>query len=264
MRSPSKIVLCINDKDRGIISKDIKFKSIFKDSNLINIPFIRGILALSESILINIKVYDTVYEQLNVKKDKTMYFVKYFFLLILFSFIFPLLLSEIAVHYLDYTSDKRIAETIIRVLFFLSYVVFIRFSKQSNDILKYHGAEHKVINCFENNCCLNTDNASQSSRLHPRCGTNFLCVSLIVYTIIFYFIPWKSFLYRFLLEFASIPLIVSLSYEIINANSKRDVNSLNFLVNIPGLALQLLTTKEPDKSQIDLAIKAFNLCNHKK
>ncbi len=146
-----------------------------------------------------------------------------------------------------------VAEACLRMAIFLGYMFLISRMKDIQRTFMYHGAEHKCINCIEHGMELNVENVRKSSRQHKRCGTSFLLIVMIVSVIFFLFIrvssPWLRIVIRLLL----IPVIAGVSYEFIRLAGKYDNPVVN-LLSKPGLALQRLTTIEPDDSQIEVGI----------
>ncbi len=152
----------------------------------------------------------------------------------------------------------NITDGIIRVLVFLVYILLAGMWKEMARTFMYHGAEHKVIHAYEEGRELTIDNAREYSTLHPRCGTSFLLIVMVVSILVFSFIPqhWP-FLYKFLSRIVFIPLIAGFSFEFLKLSAKwKDNPVMNFLIK-PGLLLQRLTTKEPDDVQIEVALSAL-------
>ena len=156
------------------------------------------------------------------------------------------------------TMGMNIVEGIIRVLIFLLYVYLIGKMEDIKRVYQYHGAEHKTIFCYENNVELTPENAAKFGRLHPRCGTNFLFLVMIVSIIVFSLTGWNSIGERIMYRIILLPLISGVSYEIIKWMGKSK-GSLAKILSYPGLKLQNLTTREPDLSQLEVAIKALKV-----
>jgi uncharacterized protein YqhQ len=152
---------------------------------------------------------------------------------------------------------------IIRVFVFLLYIVIIGMWKEMRRIFEYHGAEHKVIHAYEAGKDLTFVNIRDHSPLHPRCGTSFLLIVMVISIFTFSFIPqaWP-FLYKFLARIVLIPLIAGLSYEFLKLSAKLENNPIMHVLIQPGLLLQRLTTREPDESQIEVAVKALQEVLH--
>lgn len=161
---------------------------------------------------------------------------------------------------------KSLLEGITRLLIFLGYIVAISFIKDIKRVFQYHGAEHKTIACYEADMELTPENAKKCSRLHPRCGTNYMflvmAISIVVLAIasvlLDRWIPMDNFIIRLGTRILLIPFIAGISYEVLKGAAKSN-NLVCRIVRAPGLALQRITTKEPDESMLEVAIAAFNL-----
>jgi uncharacterized protein YqhQ len=147
-------------------------------------------------------------------------------------------------------------EGVIRIIIFVLYLVVVSLLKDIQRVFEYHGAEHKTIYCYENNEELTVENARKNIRFHPRCGTSFLLIVLIVSILVFSFVPWNNLFMRIILKLLLLPLVVGISYEIIRFAGRHDNSVMRFLL-APGLWLQRLTTREPDDSQLEVAINAL-------
>lgn len=150
---------------------------------------------------------------------------------------------------------KSVIEGLIRIAIFIGYILIISRMKDIQRVFMYHGAEHKCINCIEHGLELNVENVRKSSKQHKRCGTSFLFFVLFVSIIVCFFITVESPVLRVVLRIALIPLIAGISYEMIRLAGNSD-NLVVELLSKPGLALQNLTTKEPEDDMIEVAIKA--------
>ncbi len=128
--------------------------------------------------------------------------------------------------------------------------------KDVRRVFEYHGAEHKVIHCFESGQELTVENARKFTTLHPRCGTSFLLIVMVISIIMFSFVGWTSVFVRVGLKLLLLPLVAGLSFEIIKWAGRHD-NMLVNMVSYPGLMLQKLTTREPDDQQLEVAIVAM-------
>ena len=150
----------------------------------------------------------------------------------------------------------NIIEGIIRVVILIAYIAVIAKMDDINRVYQYHGAEHKTIFCYENEEELTPENVKKFSRFHPRCGTNFLFLVMIVSIIIFAFTGWGTFVERIAFRICLIPVVSGVTYEIIKWVGKSS-SIISKIVAYPGLQLQKLTTREPDESQIEVAIAAL-------
>lgn len=150
-----------------------------------------------------------------------------------------------------------VAEGVIKMAVFLCYLVAISFMKDIKRVFQYHGAEHKTIFCFEHKADLTPANARTFKRFHPRCGTSFLFLVLLVSIVISTFITAGNPLLRVAIRICLIPVMMGLAYECIRLAGKYD-NVFTRILSAPGLWFQRLTTKEPDDAQLEIAIAALN------
>jgi len=151
----------------------------------------------------------------------------------------------------------NLVDGLIRVVFFLSYILLISLMKDIRRVFQYHGAEHKVVYTWEAGEELNVENARRKSTLHPRCGTSFLLFVMVVSIVVFSIFKFKAFWAIFLSRVILIPLISGLSYELIRLSAPRCRKGFFRMVVLPGLALQRITTKEPSNDQLEVAIHAL-------
>ena len=152
--------------------------------------------------------------------------------------------------------SKVILEAVLKVAIFLSYMVAISKMKEIHRVFEYHGAEHKTIFCYENGCELTPANAQKFRRFHPRCGTSFLFIVLLISILAASLMPWGNVWLRALLKLLTLPVTMGISYEIIQYCGRHD-NLLCRILSAPGLWVQRLTTFEPDESQLEVAIAAL-------
>jgi uncharacterized protein YqhQ len=145
---------------------------------------------------------------------------------------------------------------LLRVSVFVIFLYSVSWMKDMNRVFQYHGAEHKTVYNFEAREDLKVANAKKFSTLHPRCGTSFLLVVMIVSIFVFSLVHFDSFAGKLLSRIALLPLIAGISYEIIRYSAKHP-RSLLRIVTLPGLLLQKITTKEPDETQLEIAIRAL-------
>lgn len=159
----------------------------------------------------------------------------------------------------DYNILKTLFEGIIKIIIFVVYLGLTSLMKDIKRTYQYHGAEHKTIACHEAGEELNVENVKKHTRFHPRCGTSFIFLVLIVGIFVFSFLSWGSALARVGMKLLLMPLIVGISYEIIRFAGRHN-NIITRIISAPGLQLQRLTTKEPDDFQMEVAIAAIKPC----
>ena len=264
-------------KPNGEIEVDVEvYPGIIHDSPLKKVPFIRGTFNFIDSLILGMKAINysaSFYEDEDAqetKVDKALnklsggkaesilmgittaisvaLAVGIFMLL-------PYFLSSLLVQYVRNDSLLAIVEGVIRIVIFLVYVVAISMMKDIHRLYQYHGAEHKCINCIEKGRPLTVYNVMKSSRIHRRCGTSFMFFVIFVSIILFFFIRVDNMLYRVLLRVVLIPVIAGISYEIIRLAGRSDSLFVK-IISAPGMLLQKLTTKEPDKDMVEVAIKS--------
>ncbi|MGN0400679.1 MAG: DUF1385 domain-containing protein [Acetatifactor sp.] len=169
--------------------------------------------------------------------------------------VLPYYLSYLFQESLQNTSLLAIIEGAIRIAIFIVYVCAISLMKDIRRLYQYHGAEHKCINCIEKGRPLTVHNVMRSSRLHKRCGTSFIFFVMIVSIVLFFFIQVQNPLYRVFLRILLLPVVAGISYEIIRLAGRSD-NILVRIISAPGMLIQRMTTKEPDKEMAEVAIAA--------
>ena len=151
---------------------------------------------------------------------------------------------------------KAVAEGLLKILIFLGYLLSVSLMPDMRRTFQYHGGEHKSIFCFEAGEELTTANTKKQKRLHPRCGTSFMFFTLLISIVFAMFIPWGNRLVRTFLKIIFIPLVMGIAYEFIRYAGKHD-NLLTRILSAPGKWFQLITTKEPDEKQINVALCAL-------
>lgn len=157
--------------------------------------------------------------------------------------------------FVDLGYGKVLLEGVLKIAMFVGYLFLCSKMKEIHRVFEYHGAEHKTIACYEAGEELTVENVRKHSRLHPRCGTSFMILVLIVSILLFSVLPWSSTGLRVLLKLLLLPLVMGISYELIKLAGRYD-NVATRIISAPGLWLQHLTTFEPDDSMIEVAIAA--------
>jgi uncharacterized protein YqhQ len=170
----------------------------------------------------------------------------------------PTFLAGFATRFLENVILRNLLEGVLRISIFLTYLWATTKLTYIKRVWAYHGAEHKAIHCYEKGLPLTKENIREQSSLHPRCGTSFLFIVMIVSILVFSLTTWNNLLMRFALRIALLPVVVSISYEIIKLAGRYD-NFLTRIISAPGKALQKLTTHEPDDEMIEVALRAIEL-----
>lgn len=276
MRGAKGLAVAVRKPDGDI---KVEYKDIVPLSNrnkIFSLPIIRGFLSLIDSLREGIKAlnysaefYDEdeepskfekwLTDKLGEKVDAVVSTITMAISFIIAIFLFvglPTILANLLKEFVKSTIFLNIIEGAARVIIFLIYMIVISKMDDISRLYQYHGAEHKTIFCYENEKELTVENVKKFERFHPRCGTNFLFLVMIVSIIIFAFTGWGSFWERMLFRIILIPIVSGVTYEIIRWVGKSN-STLSKIIAAPGIRLQRLTTKEPDGSQIEVAIAAL-------
>ena len=175
-------------------------------------------------------------------------------------FLFKYIPSLITKPLAEHTFIRTLLEGIIKIAVFVLYLWITAQMKDMKRTYEYHGAEHKTIACYEGGEELTVENVKKYTRFHPRCGTSFMIITLIISILVFCFIPkWLTTIQRILVQVILLPLVVGISYELIKLAGRSD-HPLVKIISFPGLQVQRITTREPDASQIEVAIEAIKPC----
>jgi uncharacterized protein YqhQ len=263
MRAPSKYAIAVRKPDKEIILKIGKISTLSDKIKFLKWPIFRGVINLIESLVLGMKALTYSAEQATGEEEKINSVEMFFTILIAFGLfiVFFIALPTTMARYLDrYLSNiiiYNLFEGLLRISIFIIYLFFISKIKDIRRVFEYHGAEHKVIYTYEAGEELNVTNVRKYSTLHPRCGTSFIFIVLIMSILVFSLLGKQTLLLRIAYRIAIIPLIAGLSYEILKLSAKNMNKALVRWAVIPGLWFQKLTTNEPDDAQIEVAIKAL-------
>ncbi len=151
----------------------------------------------------------------------------------------------------------NLIDGVVRMIFFVTMIFSMSYLKDIRRVFEYHGAEHKTVFAWEKELSLTPENAKLQKRQHPRCGTSFLMVVMLVAIVLFSVIKFDALWLNLLVRIALMPVVAGLSYEIIRYAAKKESSAIFKFMTIPGLWLQNITTQEPDKAQLEVAIKAL-------
>ena len=177
-------------------------------------------------------------------------------------FLLPTLISGLFDSLVHNAVARSVVEGVIRIVIFLGYMILVSKMKDMRRVFSYHGAEHKTIRCYEAKLPLTVENARQMTRLHPRCGTSFLFVvivlSILITALFSALVPISNVFLRTLTRLALLPVIVSIAYEFNRFVGRHD-NRLTRILTAPGMWFQNFTTNEPDDSMLEVAIEALTL-----
>lgn len=292
MRGPKRTTVCVRTGENEIYSEDIKMTTIPEKCKLFKLPLLRGIAGLIDSMRLSYKSLmlsaDKAVEAGEVEEEEPSKFEKWldekfgdklvkvvmvfasilgvalavglFFFLP--SFLFDLTANVVPVFQGDSEGAvfwKSVFEGVLKIALFLGYIVLCSQMTEMKRVFMYHGAEHKTIFCYENEEELTVENVRKQIRFHPRCGTSFMVLMLIVGIVIGLFIPVAPFGIGFLrpvFKILLLPVSCGIGYELIKICGKHD-NALTRIIAAPGLWAQRITTKEPDDKMIEVAIEAM-------
>jgi uncharacterized protein YqhQ len=264
MRSRTHMVMCVKKSNNEILTNVEEISSLCERHRVLGLPLLRGIVTLFETLYLGFKGLffsaNVVAEEEGVKLTyKELAVVGAMTLgLISFFFVVPFLLTSL----LNLTGVLfNIVEAVIRLAMFIIYLVLVSMWGEFKRVLQYHGAEHKTINAYEAGVPLDVANVKNYSRLHPRCGTSFLFITVIVSIILFSVMPDWGFAVRLAYRLLLIPVIGSISYELLRLSGRYRDSIVMRIFTLPGLAFQRLTTREPSEDMIEVAVKAVEEVN---
>jgi uncharacterized protein YqhQ len=230
------------------------------------VPILRGVIALVESLAIGFKALSIAAmaqlgeedaEELSGGVWVAILVIAFAFAIGLF-FVVPVTLVNLVRHQLGSSILFWLVEGALRTVIFLGYLTLLSRMKDLRRTFEYHGAEHKTISCYEAGDELTPERAAQYSRLHPRCGTSFLLVVMIVSIFVFAIAGLHAWWILVLTRIVGIPIIIGVSFELIKAAGRNRSRRWVQVIMYPGLQLQRLTTREPSLDQLEVAIAALN------
>jgi uncharacterized protein YqhQ len=262
MRGPKLVSTAVREPS-GQISVKVDLVSSLSDRYpILKKPMLRGVVALGESLVLGLKSLS--YSAQKAGDEDEQLSDKELVMTILFSLGLAILLFVIiptaAAKYIDASFTNPILLNLLegglRLGIFLVYIYGISRMKDIQRVFKYHGAEHKTIHAYEAGVELTVENVQKYSTLHPRCGTAFLLIVMVVSIIMFAFLGWPDLWLRILSRVILLPVVAGISYEIIRFSGKSQ-NPLVHIAILPGLWLQKITTSQPDDDMVEVAIQAL-------
>ena len=274
MRVPGAYATAVRDNEGNIQVDRHEFKSIVEVYPFLKKPIIRGIIGLFESLRIGYSTLQWSAEIITSEEKSSNKSSKFLDILItLFSIFLAVGLFFVApIGLTSWLFDKdhdafifNLISGIFRIIFFITYLVLISLMKDIHRLFQYHGAEHKTVYNFEAGTDLNVSNAQQFPTQHPRCGTSFLFIIMIVAILSFALLDSALMLYineltiwmRLVFHIPFIPVVGGLGYEVLKLTAKYRNNIFFILLAKPGLWLQNITTKQPDDDQVEVALIAL-------
>ncbi len=283
MRGPEKQAIAVRDQQGEIILKVEELKFIKDRYPILGVPIIRGAVNFIGALLSGVKALmysadffpeeagePSKFEQWLEKKlgsAKLEKAVIYFsvilsvFMTVGLFILLPTFLAGFVDPYINSAAVHNLVEGIVRIAIFMAYLILCSKQKDIKRVFSYHGAEHKTIFCYEQGLPLTPENAAKMEKHHPRCGTSFLfvvlVVNILVTSVVFSFVEWRNMWVRVGLHLLILPLIVGITYEF-NRYVGRHDNAVTRVLSKPGMWLQNFTTYEPDESMLEVAIAAMN------
>ncbi|MTI80620.1 MAG: DUF1385 domain-containing protein [Firmicutes bacterium] len=265
MRGPKTRSIAVRKPDNSIIIDNKKLKSITEKFPFLKWPGVRGVVALFESLIMGMEALSYSANQAaeaedeEITKKEMIFTILFAFgLAILLFVVLPTAATHWAAAKVENPFWNNIIEGIIRIGVFLAYVVAISRMKDIQRVFQYHGAEHKVINAYEAGEPLEPSRIQRYSSLHPRCGTSFLLIVMVVSIFIFATLGHnEDMILRILSRVLLLPVVAGISYELLKLSSKYTQNWFCKVAIAPGMWLQKLTTREPDDSQVEVAVSAL-------
>lgn len=261
MKNDEKVAIAVRKLDNKITVKKETWRSASKKVKFLGWPFFRGTVNLIEMLVMGIKALNySANESMGEKEEKiskTEFAVTTLIAVAVAVGLFillPLYLTKIT---MTGGIVFNLIDGLIRVALFVIYIIAISFMKDVRRLFEYHGAEHKTVHCYEAGKKLTPANVKKYTTLHRRCGTTFLLIVLVISILVFSLVVTDSFWIKFLGRILLLPVIAGIGYELLKLGAKFPHNFFLNLLVWPGLWLQKMTTKEPDKKQIEVAIAAF-------
>jgi len=262
MRGQSWVATAVRREDGNIVTDVHRLWSPPNHLSFLRWPVVRGAVGLVYSLIVGIRALSFSANQFAGEEEQlsTKELVLTFGAAMLFAVGLFILLPTTLMRWLGKSGNPfllSLGEGLLRLVIFFIYIVCISFMKDIQRIFEYHGAEHKVVHAFENKGLpLEMADITPLSTLHPRCGTSFLLYVMVVSILLFSFLGWPGIFLRVLSRLLLAPLVAGLSYEWLRF-AGRSNSRLVRLFSRPGLWLQKLTTREPDESQIEVALAAL-------
>ena len=282
MRGPEKQAIVVRLAD-GTLREKVEGLKFIKDRYpILGWPLIRGVVIFFSSLINGVKalMYSAdclPEEEQAAQEDKLDKWINAHFegekakkliigvsvalgiiLAVAIFMVLPYLVTSVFTKSIGSSFVKNVIDGVLRIIIFLIYIRLVTLSKDIHRVFEYHGAEHKSIHCYEKGLPLTVENIRPQPREHPRCGTSFLFVVMIVSFLVFSVVSWRNRIVAFFLRLLLLPVVVAFSYEI-NRWAGRHDNLLSRILSAPGRALQKLTVFEPDESMMECAARALSL-----
>jgi uncharacterized protein YqhQ len=264
MRGRDVWAVAVRRPDRSIHIESHDVHSIARRFRILRQPFFRGMIALGQALAIGVKALSISANESSpedVHLSSRQMALSMVVAVVLFVGIFvvgPAVAFRWLGHRVDSSFLVNVLEGLFRVALFLGYLVLIGRAREVRRVFEYHGAEHKTIATYEHDETLVPDNVDRYSTLHPRCGTNFLLIVMVVAILVFAAFGNPGLWWRIGSRILAIPVIAGLAFEVLRLGARHERSPVMRAVMAPGLWLQKITTKPPDREEIEVAIASFN------
>jgi uncharacterized protein YqhQ len=263
MRNKSQIAVAVRQEGGAISVQKRTFRPLGERCRFLKWPLFRGMAAFIEALILGFQSLSLSAEEALGEEEEELRGWELPLTLVVslaagigLFILLPTILMGLLKRWAEMPLLLYLGEGLLRLFIFLSYIFAISRWREIERVFQYHGAEHKAIACFEAGRPLTVEHARGFSTLHPRCGTNFLLVVMVISILLFSFFGWPSIWQRILIRLLLLPLVAGLSYEVIRLAGAKN-NMITRIVSQPGLWLQLLTTKAPADDQMEVAIRAL-------
>lgn len=263
MRGKNGVAVAVRRPSGEVVVDEQRVTSWLERYPLLKKPFIRGFFALIEALILGVKALSFSANQAAESEEEELS-GKEIAITIAVAFALAIGLFVVLPTWFAYALGsgqnevwKNVLEGVMRIVVFLLYIVGISRMKDIQRVFQYHGAEHKVITTYERGEELCVENAAKYSTLHPRCGTSFLLIVMVMTIVVFSVLAFDQLLWRILSRVVLMPLVAGIAYEFIKLTGKHHDNAWARIISAPGLWLQKLTTRQPDDQQVEVAIQAL-------
>lgn len=269
MRTPAALAVAVRTPSGEITVKTEQLKELSSRPKVLQLPVMRGVVTLFQALSLGIQALNFSANQSLEEEDgqlgtfSLILTIAFAFVLGIALFLYiPLLITNFLEDVIPFVAEStllfNLIDGVIRIAIFLAYIFSISLIKELRRVFEYHGAEHKVIYAHENGDELTPEHADKYSTLHPRCGTNFLLIVMLMSILVFSILGSDApFYMKFLSRIVFVPLIAGVSYEIIRFAAKKQDKFWVRWLTTPGLYLQKITTKPPSRDQLEVAIQAL-------
>ncbi len=264
MRGPDSRAVAVRLPDTEIIVDEKKVGSLARRIPVLNWPLVRGTVVLIESLVLGVEALTYSANQATAGEDEELTIkeivitigIAFGLAIVLFA-VLPTFAAHLLIGIAPGSFIQNLIEGFFRIAIFLAYVLAVRQLADIRRVFEYHGAEHKVINAYEAGAELTVEQVQKYPTLHPRCGTSFILIVLVISILVFSLLGEQVLWWRILSRVLLLPVVAGISYELVKLSGKYTANALCRILIAPGLWLQKLTTAPPDNGQVEVAIAAF-------